>query len=42
MIREKMSLLEAAVLLLAAQQGVITLTDADKTKIGEALGHSIP
>lgn len=37
MIPDKMKLLEAVALLLAAQQGVIELSDEDKVLIGKAL-----
>ena len=39
MIATKMELLEAVALLLAAQQGLIDLTDDDKVLIGKALGN---
>jgi len=35
---DKMGLLRAVALLMAAQQGVIDLTDDDKALIGKALG----
>jgi hypothetical protein len=37
----KMKLLEAIALLLAADQGVIDLTSADKILIGKAINHTL-
>jgi hypothetical protein len=39
MIPDKIKLLEAVALLLAAQQGIIDLTEDDKVLIGKALGN---
>ncbi len=39
---DKMGLLRAVALLMAAQQGVIDLTDDDKTLICKALGNHAP